>query len=422
MSAVSAGRTRPAIALRGALAALVVVAGACTGDDDEVSPTTTAPTTTVPPEREQDGVLVIGAYLPRTGEGAALGEPMIAAVDEAVATVNAAGGVLGRSVRLEALDSSGGVGPTALIAEGVDAVVGPASSNEALLHLHELVRSDNPVVTCSPSATAIALDDYPDTGGYFFRTVPSDSLQMVAIHRTAQRTGVSTIAVAYLDDPYGRGLRDRLVEEIETRRPPTLITEVGFSGDEEDLSRDAALLLADDPGAVVILGDADDGGRMLAAVGAALDGVDTPPELIVNDSIRTARTTIEALPTSVRERLVVVAPIAVRSDGSGPPGFFAAHAADCVYLIALAAIQVGSDAPSRIRNVIGQVSAGGIVCGDFERCVDRLESGLRIDYDPPGDSIDLSISGDPSSGRFEVVPFAADGSEVRDELRIVDVG
>ena len=193
--------------------AVAVVATACSGNgDDDVSSTTSiAATTTTLTERANDDRLVIGVYLPQTGPGASLGEPMIAAVRSAVAHINTEGGVLGHDVELLVLDEGAPAGPSALLAEGVDAIVGPASSRNALAQLASIVRPDTGVVTCSPTATALALDDFPDNG-YFFRTVPSDSLQMVAIARRAERTGVPTVAVGYLDDQYGRGLVDELVD------------------------------------------------------------------------------------------------------------------------------------------------------------------------------------------------------------------
>ena len=103
--------------------------------------TVVAPTTTTLPPRANDGVLKIGGFLPRTGPGAALGEPMIAAVDEAVADINQAGGVLGRNVGLEAVDENSGTGIDELLLEPVDAIVGPASSTVALSQLGEAVNA-----------------------------------------------------------------------------------------------------------------------------------------------------------------------------------------------------------------------------------------------------------------------------------------
>ena len=135
--------------------------------------------------------------------------------------------MLGRPVDLKVVDESAGTGLDELLTAGVDAIVGPASSTVALSQLADAVLPVTGVVTCSPSATALALDDYPDNK-LFFRTVPSDSLEMVAIERRVERTGVETVAVGYLDDPYGRGLKDAFVEEVGERNEVTLQTPIGF--------------------------------------------------------------------------------------------------------------------------------------------------------------------------------------------------
>lgn len=390
------------------LVGLTALAAACTGgEDDDVTPTTTvAVTTTTTPKRDADGRLVMGVYLPQTGPGAALGEPMISAVRTTVAHINAAGGVLGHDVELLVLDEGAPPGAAVLLEEGVDAVVGPASSRNALSELASLVRSDTGVVTCSPTASALALDAYPDNG-YFFRTVPSDSLQMVAIARRAERTGAPTVAIGYLDDMYGRGLADALIDEIEQRRRQEVVADVAFGADQEDLSATARALLADDPGLLVVLGDADDGGRLLTALDTVM--TEDATQVIVNDAIRSAAS-IQQLSPGLRNRLTGVAPLATNESISG---FFTAHAIDCVNLIALATAEAGTDDPSAMRLWMAPVSGGGRQCTTFEDCIALIEQGLQIDYNGLSGDIELSsTTGDPTRASFVQFGFDVDGTEI----------
>lgn len=385
---------------------------ACTGDGSADTTTTlpSAVTTTTAPPRDNDGVLKIGIFLPRTGPGAGLGEPMFAAIENAIDDINANGGVLGNDVEFTSLDEGVGTGPSALLTEGVDAIVGPASSTVAMSQLSPVVQSDTGVVTCSPMATALLLDDYPDNG-FFFRTAPSDSLQMAAIARRAREQGVQSVAVAFLDDPYGRGLVDAFTDEINARNG-TIAAEVGFSGDDDDLSDVVADLLAEEPGVIVVLGDADDGGRLLAALDAdpASTGV---RRFLVNDSIRTATSTIQNLSAEFRTRLTGIAPRATTVREDGPAGFFTAHAVDCVNLIALAAISAGSDDPDLMRVRMAPVSSGGRACRDFQSCATLLtDEDLDINYEGLSGAVELSNSaGDPSRGEFEAFGFGEDGTE-----------
>lgn len=394
-----------------AVAAAVAVAACTGGDDDGVTPTTSmAATTTTVVERDADGRLVMGVYLPQTGPGASLGEPMIAAVREAVANVNAIGGVLGEDVGLLVLDEGAPSGPAALLAEGVDAIIGPASSRNALTQLATIVRPDTGVVTCSPTATAMALDAFPDNG-FFFRTVPSDSLQMVAIARRAERTGVPSVAVGYLDDPYGRSLRDALLDEIGQRRRQDVVAEVAFGADQEDLREVVAGLLADEPGLVIVLGDADDGGRLLSALDA--DGAESVSQVFVNDAIRTA-STIQQLSPELRERIRGVAPRAVPDDETR--SLFTAHAVDCVNVIALATAEAGTDDPRQIAQWMAPVTGGGRQCASFEACMALKEQegeNFQIDYNGRSGPLELSsTSGDPTRATFVEFRFDADATEV----------
>jgi len=396
--------------------ALIALVGCTGGDDiaDVVASTSLANTTTTTIERPDDGVLLLGVYLPQTGEGAPLGAPMIEAVEQAVAQINDAGGVLGRAIDIEIVDEGGGTGPDELLTAGVDAIIGPASSRVALVQLASLVQPATGVVTCSPTATALALDDFPDKNGFFFRTVPSDSLQMAAIARRVEDTGESSVAVGYLDDPYGRGLVASFADQA-ARLGLDVRAEVGFSGDQEDLTDVAAELLAESPGVIAVLGDADDGSRLLAALdGAVATGL---RRVIVNDAIRDARQTIQALSPSFRQRLIGVAPNSRSLSEDGPEGFFTAHAVDCVNLIALATIAADSDAPVRIKAKIGEVASGGRVCTSFETCVALLDQNLQIDYNGFSGSVDLSNSaGDPLRAWFESFEFDAEGGEINVEV------
>jgi branched-chain amino acid transport system substrate-binding protein len=393
-----------------AVAAVVAVAGCSDGDQQSTTTTSTiAPTTTTISPRPADGALLLGAWLPRTGPGAALGGPMIEAVGAAVDEINVAGGVLGRPVAYEISDENADTGLDALLSVGVDAIVGPASSTVALSQLAEALVPQLGAVVCSPSATAIALDEYPDDAKLFYRTVPSDSLQMAAIARSVDDTGVDPVVVGYLDDPYGRGLKDAFLDAMEALDAEPIQTPVGFDADKEDLSDVAGDLLVGGPGVIVVLGDADDGTRLLKAIDVATSGV-RPPLVVVNDALRDGRQGIQALSSQFRQRLSGVAPLATARTGGVPDGFFTANAFDCVNLIALAAIQARSDDPGEITKNMASVSAGGQPCGTFVDCATRLSEGLNIDYTGYSGDVDLSsTTGERTSAWFEAFDFDAEG-------------
>jgi branched-chain amino acid transport system substrate-binding protein len=387
---------------------------ACNSDDIAVPDTVaTTTTTTTEPPRTGNGQLTIGVLLPTTGPGAQLGQPMIGAVRLAVDRINEAGGVFGEPVRLVEADegasvSSATLGFDTLLAEEVDAIVGPASSLAALGALDHAVSAG--VLTCSPTATSLALDNFPDNG-LFFRTAPSDSLQAVVIAQLAEQTGSATVSIFYIDDAYGRGLADA-VESAVASSNLSVSARVGLPQGESEVATLARDVVADEPGVVVVLGDADRGTRMLSALA---DVAETwmPSKIIVNDSLRTARASqrIVDLPDDIRSRIEGVAPLSAPADNEHFTGAFSAHAFDCVNLIALAAMQAGSDAPERIATQMSAVSVGGSVCRSFAACADRIADGLQLDYNGVSGDLNLSARGDPRRARFELFRFDEDGRD-----------
>jgi branched-chain amino acid transport system substrate-binding protein len=394
---------------------------ACT-DDDDSSATSVAPSTTTTPTTEpvrvNDGVLRIGLLLPLSGEGATIGQGMAEAAGRAVNEINSAGGVLGQPVEIisgidEGADASSAAdGIDALVEGGVDAVVGPASSTVALATLGVLLGAG--VLTCSPTATSLALDQFPSSQ-LFFRTAPSDSLQADAIAKLAQQTGTFTAAVAYLDDAYGRPLAGATVAALEDRAI-SVEAEVHFASDDESLVDEATELVDSEADLVVVIGDGEHGMRMLTAMGdtaGRFPDVD-PPDIIVNDAVRTPPSAqlVQALPTSIREQIEGVSPMAQPQFEDEPPSPFATNAYDCVNLIALSAVQANEDDPERMAARMAEVSAQGVACRDFETCVQVLAVPRNIDYEGPGGTVQIGTDGDPEQARFDVFEFDESGMDV----------
>jgi branched-chain amino acid transport system substrate-binding protein len=420
---LSSPRRSPVAVL--AIAALAVGLIACSSDDDRLVDDTVADTTTttIRPEVTGDGRLVIGALLPLTDT--LLGEPMAEAVEIAVSRINAAGGVFEQQVQLIVVDEGSSTATASasietLLDRNVDAIIGPASSLIALSTLDEIVSAGK--VACSPTASALALDGFPD-GDLFFRTVPSDSLQARAIAAATDQTGAQRVTLVYVDDAYGRPFADAVEASLATELIDA-VERISFAADDDDLSDEAATLASSDTQVMVLLASGEDGTRFLQA----LDGIDTSglATIVVNDALRnpTAPQRIQGLDPELRGKIVGLGPQADSGNPDAPfdpPGLFAANAFDCTNLIALAAVRADSDVPRDIARQIAQISVSGSACGTFAECVDAISSGLQIDYNGPSGVTDLLIrTGDPSRATFDRFIFDESG---RDELqRSVVVG
>ena len=398
----------------GVACAMATLAAACTGGDGSAPETIVpAPTTTTTPQRSSDGQLTIGLLLPSSDP--VMGQGLIKAANTAVERINEAGGVIGRPVRIveqsEGLGDGGAAGVAALLASNpqIDAVVGPASSLTALNELDTLVSAG--VMSCSPTATALALDDFPDNG-LFFRTAPSDSLQALAIADLAQRTGIQNIAVAHVDDVYGRpfaeAVSDALSEGTRTVTTYPFVRGDGIEGVAQDLVESGARV-------VVVLAGNDDGTAFLEALSRTNFG--SLIDVIVNDQFRdpAGAQRIETLDPSLRDRIRGVAPQAQSADEDrpfDPPGLFAANAFDCVNLIALAVDLVGTDDPSVFSAQIPALTTRGRVCRSFDECKSLLDESLNINYNGPDGITELLVVGHPARARFDVFAFDETGRGV----------
>ena len=404
--------------------ALTAALAACSPGDEIVVDETIADTTTttVRAQVTGDGQLVIGALLPLTDT--LLGEPMAAAVQTAVDRINAAGGVLGERVRLVVTDEGSSTATASesiqtLLDSDVDAIIGPASSLVALSTLDELVAAGK--VVCSPTASALALDDFPDND-LFFRTVPSDSLQARAIGAAADQTGAQRVTIVYVDDSYGRPFANA-VEASLANEAIAVVGRIAFAADDDDLSDEAALLAESDTQVLILLASGEDGTRFLEA----LDDDDTSglSTIVVNDALRNpvAPQRIQGLDDELREKIVGIAPQADSGDVDAPfdpPGLFAANVFDCANLIALAAVRADSDASRDIARQIAQVSVSGSACETFAECAETFQSELQIDYNGPTGVTDLLIrTGDPSRATFDRFTFDESGRDVLQSTVIV---
>jgi branched-chain amino acid transport system substrate-binding protein len=440
-----------------ALSSLVTAAAACGGTDDrgssaaaqttepaastELLPASTEPAgSTAPsvvtdtgtvdetdssaPRRASDGILTIGTLMPRTGAGNEIGLAVIDAVSVGVAGINDGDGVLGNPVELVHADEGVNVadarsGIASLLENDVDAIIGPASSLVALELLDDLMAAG--VLVCSPTATALALNDYPNRD-LFFRSVPSDSLTATAMAHVALNTGVDSYTVLYLDDQFGRPFAQQAIATLGNPQPGDDLdgnlsaaverNERPFSSDatDEELAEIARSLAEQAPRAVLVIADAINGWRMVQALAEAFPT--DPPFIFVNDAMREppSREAVAALPPAFREQITGVSPGYSPSPGE-PTGPYATNALDCLNLIALAAFEADTDDPAEVAAEMIDVSIGGALCSSFDVCRNIAEQDRTINYQA-ANSIDLTPRGDPQRGRIGTFYFDASGLDV----------
>jgi branched-chain amino acid transport system substrate-binding protein len=401
-----------------AVAVLLVAMAACSSDNAS-PPTTTAAAATPAVIRIDDGVLKIGVLTPQGSANADIGQAIGSAVALATQKINDAGGFRGKPVVLVPADEGvAGVGIDPAIAKlldaDVDAIIGPASSTNALAGLGEIV--DAGVVACSPTASASLLDNFPDRN-LFFRTIPSDSLQALAIGEAVDRTGASRATVAYIDDIYGQAFADSIATSLQTKGIEQTAS-VPYSADNQSIRTAAAKVATLAAGVVVVIGDASSGPVMLGAIDS--DEPVMQPVYVVNDAMRRPTASAEPMSVSLTKRVTGVSPVAYSTDaqflaelGATPddPSPYAANAFDCVNLIALAALASKSTQPAAIAAEIPAVSDSGTPCMSYADCSADIEAGSNINYDGPGGSVTINSKGELGAANFEFFGFDETGRD-----------
>ena len=290
---------------------LFTAAGGCSSD--AARPQATFPTTTAPVPRVDDGILKIGVLIPQGSANADIGQSIRSAVELAKKKINDGGGYGGFNVALEEKDegvTGVGVDPAiaGLLDDNVDAIVGPASSLNALAGLGEIVKAG--VLACSPTASAGLLDNFPDHD-LFFRTIPSDSLEAIAMVEAVDRTGASRATVAYIDDAYGQAFADSVGEALR-QKGIVQNGSIPYSADNKSIDSAAHKVAGGSPGTIVVIGDATTGPVMLGAI----DKVAGPSPLnyVVNDAMRRPTASAEPMSGSLADRVTGISPIAYSSD------------------------------------------------------------------------------------------------------------
>lgn len=222
------------------------------------------PLTTTDVQRAGDGTLKIGSLLPQTGSLAFLGPPEFAGAELAIADINAAGGALGKQVEYSQGDSGDTSTDTAsqtadrLLSEGVDAIIGAASSSVTLTVIDKITAAG--VVMFSPANTSLKLVDYPDHSLYF-RDAPPDDLQGNVIAQLVADDGNQSAYILALDDAYGTSLADVVESGLKAAGVEVLGKKIY---DPKATSYDAEVdeVAAADPDAVVLI-SFDEGSRIL---------------------------------------------------------------------------------------------------------------------------------------------------------------
>ena len=405
-----AGKVLSSMALVGASA--LVLAGCAGGGGDAATeePTADAGTGAV---SEADGTFHVGTILPATGNLAFLGPPEVAAVQLAVADIEAAGDAFPFSVELTERDSGDTTTDIAtqsageLIDAGVDIAIGAASSGVSFTFIDQFV--DAGVVQISPANTSPDFTTYEDDG-YYWRTAPSDVLQGRVLGNLMVGNGAESVGIIYVNDPYGIGLKDNATTAIEAAGG-SVTAEVAYNPGDTVFTSQVDELLAAEPDAIAVIAFEETASIIPELVNTQgypgsqvyfVDGNLSNTYEFAEGTLDGAQGTLPGNPadTEFQARLLEIDP--ALTDFSYAPESY-----DAVITAALAAAQGGDDAGTTIRDNMMSVTEGGEKCETFADCLALIEAGTDIDYDGVSGAIEFDENGDPTEAYIGIYQYGA---------------
>jgi len=374
--------------------------------------------------------LVIGTVLSKTGNLRAYGTDNENGTQMAVDEINAAGGVLGNPVQIyhqdDATDpiTARSVTGTLIAQNHVAAIVGATGSGQC--STVEPVAANNSVVEISASCTSPKFSNQSITGGWFFRTAPSDALQgVVAAYYAYHNLSVRRAAVIGINNAYGTGLAGVFASTFKslggviTDDPPRIVNEIGSGATDYTTDLQAVLNIANPPQLLYFVAYPPDGVVLMTDWWQGLGA--NPGWANINytfseglydsqfiNPLVTAGVNVSAFQgtaPSAYGGLYGPQYVAWQSNYSAKyhrtPTLFTSNAYDAVYLIALAAEKAGDASGPSIKANLRTVANGpgvAIYPGDWAAALTAIGNGQGVNYEGASGSLNLNANGDPTSG------------------------
>ena len=352
--------------------------------------------------------IVIGSLVPMTGDLQAYGQDILNGSILAVEEINAAGGVLGRSLALAVGDTQtkpqAGVDTAQkLVAlEGAVALVGALSSG-VTIPIASSVSKPNRVVQISNASTSPVITTLDDDD-FLFRTIPSDAFQGVALGQVVYESELANVATLYINNDYGEGLALSFKSAFEALGGVNSVAlpyepnNASYRGELAAAAREGAvalLLIGYPENGVIILRQALEEGyfsrfiftdgmkspKIVEAIGSYLDGsIGTNPQAM--EGSQTTQNFMDAYEAHFGSPVLVP---------------FVDAAYDAVYLLALAMEAAGSVDKVAIRDHLRAIAAPPgepVGPGEWSKAKALIAQGQEINFEGAAGAQDFDANGD----------------------------
>lgn len=295
-----------------------------------------------------------------------------------------------------------------ITSDGVKGIVGADCSGVTGAILAN-VAMPNGVVMISPSATSPALSNAEDNG-MFFRTSPSDARQGQVLADVLKEKGISSAAITYTNNDYGKGLADAIAAAFNAGGGEVTATTAHEDG-KADYSAEVAALASAGGDILIVAGYVDQGGAGI--IRAALDTgafdmfalgdgmIGASLENNFGDEIEGSVGTVPGGESSNTDMIVA----GITSDDYDFTGPYIGESYDAAALIMLAMQAAGSSNSADYAGKIMDVAnAPGekINTGELAKGLEILANGGEIDY-VGATAVELIGGGEAAGGYREIV-------------------
>ncbi|MDC8772835.1 branched-chain amino acid ABC transporter substrate-binding protein [Roseateles albus] len=372
------------------------------------------------------GELMIGVLYPFTGPSSANYDSRERYIRQAVAEINTAGGVNGKTLGYMVRDSKAGTteGSEAQIGEYLDlvnagciGVIGPLTSGEALLLVPTVLKTGVPMIGTGPSTTDLDTMDR-GTPSVFYRLIVSNSFSGGVAAQIARRDGKQTVAIIHSNDSFGISARDNFSASFIKRGGQVLASASFKAGQTADFGAVIAKAMANGrPDAIYLA--AQSGEAVGLSKDMALAIAQPRPSLYAASSLSTSQFVSTANASVVegmtimgadnnpkRPEYLAFADLFTQAFGTPPDVGISPSGYDAVYLLALAAQAGGSTDRASMAKWLGPVSRPDsasplkITPGQFGLALKN--PGLDWDYNGAKTAVNWDARGDLSTGSFIV--------------------
>lgn len=295
-----------------------------------------------------DDTVKIGYNLELSGAVSSYGQTEKNGADLAVKEINAAGGIDGKQIEVVVKDNKSETAEaatvtTSLASEGVNVIIGPATSGASGASIANATAAGVPMITPSGTQTDLVFNSEGKVQDFFFRTTFTDGYQGEIMAEYASNTLNAQKVVLYYDNSsdYGKGV----AESFQKAYQGEIVSTITFASGDKDFQAALTKLKDLEFDAIIMPGYYNETGTIVKqARGLGLsqpilgsDGFDSP----LFAELATASATndvyyLSAFVPSASERAKAFHDAYTKEYGE-EPSMFSALAYDSVYMAAEAA-------------------------------------------------------------------------------------